>query len=280
MLPWIWIFMLIALARGIRRLIRGEATPAERFLLSQSITPLALFTAVATVRDVLPHWTLVAYLSTYPLVGALWADRLRADPRTARRRLIAMAAVPLVVMAVFVAQYRTGFLGLDRFLPPRADPTVDSYGWDQVAAAIDRLHLRDDPRTFVFTSMWYDSGQVGYATRGSGIPIACYHPSDSRSFAYWSEPSDWVGRDGILLASADSPTEPQCFTRWFDRIEPLGDLPILRAGRVVRRFKLYRCSRQTMPFPFDYQSAPRSGPKVRASPGRRGCPSGVDRSET
>ena len=263
LLPWIWIFMLIALATGFRRLIKGEATAAERFLLSQSVVPLTLFTAVASVRDVLPHWTLVAYLSTYPLVGRLWAARLATQPTTMRRRLCWAAAVPLVVMTIFAAQYRTGFLGLDRFLPPRADPTVESFGWDQLAAEIERRGLIDD-RTFLFTSMWYDSGQVGYATRSWNVPVACYHPNDSRSFAYWSDPSAWVGRTGILIAAADSPTEPACFDNWFERIEPLGDVPIVRNGRVVRRFKLYRCENQTMPFPFDYRAAPVGAGRVAA----------------
>jgi len=253
LLPWIWMALLIVLVAGVRRLVRGEATDAERFLLSQSMTPLALFTAVASIKEVLPHWTLVAYLSAYPLLGRAWAARLAAGPATARRRFAVMAAVPVLIAAAVVAQFRFGVVPLER----RADPTADLYGWDELAEELARRGLLGPPGSFLFTSLWYDSGHLAHATRASGLPVVCYNANDARSFAYWSDPGQWVGRDGLLVALREPAIEPSCFDRFFERIEPAGEVPIVRGGRVVRTFRLYRCARQVAPFPFDHDGAPR-----------------------
>jgi hypothetical protein len=103
----------------------------------------------------------------------------------------------------------------------------------------------------LFTSSWYHSGQLGFATRGSPIPVLCYHAWDARSFAFWSKPSEWVGCDGILVACNDRPVEPDCFDSWFCSIEPIGSFDVPRAGTVLRTVRLFRCRQQRMAFPFD-----------------------------
>ena len=251
--PWIWLALVVILVRGLRR-FREVAAP-DRFLLCQAIPSLAAFTLVACFRRVLPHWTLVGYLALLPMLGRLWEERWRADPATMRRRLIAMAAVPLVAGLFMVAQFRFGIVqqgarwGLP-LVPTRADPTVDLYGWDQVAAELDRRGLLQRRDTFLFTQSWYYSGQLAYATRRSGLPVLCYNHHDARSFAFWSRPEQWVGRDGLLISVNDRETEPSCYDRFFARIEPVAAFPITRAGGTVRSIRVFRCVRQTVAFPF------------------------------
>ena len=261
LLPWVWVMLLIALVGTVRRLIRGESSDAERFLLSQSITPLALFTAVSLVRPILPHWTLVGYISAYPLLGRLWMSCIAANPPRMRRAAVAMAAVPVAITLAIVVQYRLGIIPLERLAPKKltlaqVDPTAELYGWDQLGDELRRRGLLE-PGTFVFTSMWYHSGHVGHATRGSGVPVVCYSPGDARSFAFWSDPDEWVGRDGLLVALGSPEIEPWCYRRFFERIEPAGEVPIVRGGKVVRNVRLFWCRRQCVPFPFDYEHAPR-----------------------
>jgi hypothetical protein len=140
---------------------------------------------------------------------------------------------------------RLGLLRVSR------DPTVDLYGWDQVADELKRRGLLERPGTFLFTSSWYHSGQLAFAIRGSTTPVLCYNSWDARSFAFWSRSSDWIGDDGILVSLNHHAAEPHCFDRWFRRIEPIGDFAIVRAGAPVRRVRLYRCERQRYAFPFD-----------------------------
>jgi len=256
LLPWVW-FRLAALlvVRG-RRFFDPGAPAADRFLLCQSVLPLGTFLAVACTRPVLPHWTLVGFLPLFPMAGQVWARELAADPVRVRRRLAVYAAVPVLVAAGALFQARTGFFQKGRpggvgLVSAAQDPTADLVGWDAVAGELRRRGLLDRPGTFLFTPSWYQSGQLAFAARGSRTPVLCYHARDARSFAFWSDPAGWVGRDGILVEVGDSPVDPEGFRRWFTRIEPLGGFEVNRAGVLVRKVRLYRCVNQTLAFPFD-----------------------------
>ncbi|WP_435009337.1 ArnT family glycosyltransferase [Tundrisphaera lichenicola] len=246
--PWIWLSLVVLLARYLAR-FRRDASPAERFLICQSVAPLAAFTAVACLRPVLPHWTLVGYLSLFPLLGRAWEARYRLDPSKMGRRLAIAGAVPLLIAVFMVAEYRTGMLQ-KAGLTAKVDPTVDMYGWDQVAAELDRRGMLDDPGSFLFTRNWISSGQLAFATRASGVPVLCYNHKDARSFAFWSRPEDWVGHDGILVSFSEIAYEPACYERFFERIEPAGSFEIARAGGPIRKVRLFRCTRQLVAFPF------------------------------
>jgi hypothetical protein len=143
-------------------------------------------------------------------------------------------------------------------------------GWDVVAGELRRRGLLDRPGEFLFTSKWYHSGHLAFATAGR-VPVLCYSPRGGHNFAYWEDSRRWVGHDGLLLVIDETSTEPAMFDRWFDRIEPLGEFSVFRAGSAVRRVRLFRCVRQTRPFP-DREDPPRTS---RAGPdSRRDGPAG------
>lgn len=241
--PWIGIPLIVAAARAVRRARRDPTGRAERFLLAQAIGPWLTFALVACARPVLPHWPLVGTLALFPILGRDWA---MLPPRRLGRRLATVAALLIAAAVLAIGQARAGWLAP---WPDRLDPTAEALGWDRLAAELDRLGLLDRPGTFLFTGHWYTSGQLARAV-GDRAPVLCYHAGDARGFASWSRPEDWVGADGILVADGRRSTEPACFARYFTRIEPLGTLPITRGGRTVRRLRLFRCVRQTQPFPF------------------------------
>ena len=66
------------------------------------------FLAVASVREVLPHWSLVGFLSVLPLVGRDWAALAETRPARIRRRVVILSAVPLLGMTLFAAHARWG----------------------------------------------------------------------------------------------------------------------------------------------------------------------------
>ena len=254
--PWIWLGLLGVFIRKLRHFRSEETLPVERFLVCEAIVPLLLFLAVAFTRPVLPHWTLVGFVPLFPILGASFARLLESNPALAKRRVALLALPPLVVAALLVAETRSGFLQKGRpggigLVEGTKDPTSDLIGWDRIAEELGRRGLLDDPDSFLFTSTWYHSGQLAFSTRRSDVPVLCYHPWDARSFAFWSKPSDWVGRDGILVSVNNRPGEPDCFEKWFRRIEPLGTFEIDRHGASVRKVRLYRCLSQIAPFPFD-----------------------------
>ena len=135
-------------------------------------------------------------------------------------------------------------------LDERTDPTLDLYGWDQVADRLRQLGLVDDPRTFVFTRYWYQSAQLAYAL-GGDRPALCYNADDPRGFAFWSRPEDWIGRDGVLVLVGNEPAAiARYFRQWFSQVEPASEFWVERNGKPVRRIRLYRCIQQRIAYPF------------------------------
>jgi 4-amino-4-deoxy-L-arabinose transferase-like glycosyltransferase len=254
LLPWMWAVAVVVALKRAARWSRGSSA-VDRFLLCEAALPIVFFTAVACFRPVFPHWSLVGFLALLPLVGDTWARRREADPARMSRRLLALAALPIAIAAIVVVQSRTGFLqrggrGTLGLIAPASDPTLDLFGWDQVARGLEARRLVGRPNTFLFTGNWYHSGQLAFATKRKS-PVLCYHAHDARNFAFWSQSSQWAGHDGILVALDDRSIEPGCFDRWFVRIEPIGQFPIVRAGVPVHKVRLFRCIHQLEPFPFD-----------------------------
>jgi hypothetical protein len=268
--PWIWISLLVILFGRARALRRPDGvSPGERFLLCQAVVPLAMFMAVACTRSLLPHWTLVAYLSIFPMLGQAWAARPAKDGR----RLVVVTALPLVFAAIVLLQTQTGIFQKGghhtlSLLKVSRDPTLDLYGWDEVGRELERRGLLGQPHTFLFTSAWYYSGHLGFATRRSPTPVLCYNSWDARSFTFWSRPDDWVGQDGILVSLNGHSVEPHCFDRFFTRIESLGEFDVLRAGAPVRKVRFFRCVRQIEPFPFDGFQMPPAARAIARMPKR------------
>lgn len=253
--PWIWLPLMVVgwrLARGW-----GDRDDERgRLALCLSVAPLAAFTAVACFRPVLPHWGLVGVLPLFPALGRGIADRWRIDPSRTRRRVAFASAFSVLLLALTVAEYRRGWLqrgpdgGLG-VLTAKTDPTADSYGWDQVADRLDRLGLLDDPRTFLFTHTWYHSAHLAHATK-LRRPVACYNLEDARGFAFWSDPSDWLGRDGVMVMINDDYTPFSFYERWFRGFQALDDFEVARAGKPIRRVRVYRMVDQAVAFPFQY----------------------------
>ena len=255
--PWIWVPLVVILARECRhwRTIDSEH---ERLWLCLAVVPLSVFTLVACFRPVLPHWGLIGLVALFPILGRNWSARLEKRPEATRRILGAFAAFSLVFLVFTIVEFRYGMLQRDRdgrsgLIDGRSDPTLDLYGWNQVASRIDQLGLIDNPGTFVFTRYWYQSAQLAYAL-GRKHPVLCYNADDPRGFAFWSRPEDWVGRDGILVVVGEPETMARYYGRWFSHVEMVSDFWVERSGKPVRHIILYRCVQQHVPYPFAFDT--------------------------
>ena len=125
------------------------------------------------------------------------------------------------------------------------------YGWDQVPPSWGGGGCSTTPTPSCSRRSWFSSGQLAFATRASGVPVLCYNHKDARSFAFWSRPEDWVGRDGILVSVNEIwTTSRACYERFFERIEPLGEFEVARAGARSARSGSTAASGRRVAFPF------------------------------
>jgi hypothetical protein len=189
-----------------------------------------------------------------PLLGRAWAERLKTHPGQGRRWIIAVALFPVVLAALVFAQARFGLFEDSRgrllgLFEAKHDVTAGASGWDQVASELERRGLLNEPRNFLFTDSWDRSAGLALAIRGK-VPVTCYNV-EPRSYAFWSSPEDWVGRDGIFIESARVADAFPRYGQFFARYESIGSVQIFRRGIFVREVYFYRGSNQARPFPFD-----------------------------
>ena len=252
--PWIWGGLAMVLVRLIRRGPR-QWSAGEAFLTCQALPAIVLFMGVATFRRIMPHWPLIGFVALMPMLAKAWADRFATSPKFQKRWITGLTLAPVILAVLFTLQANLGLfqdaqgrlLGL---IPARVDPTVDTIRWDQVARELKSRGLIDRPNSYVFLDNWRFSSELDLATAGEA-DVLCFH-RDARSYTFWSRPEQWVGRDAIFVRMADGMNDAAHYAPWFTAIEPIGSFPITRAGTELQTVQLFRCTKQTDPFPFGY----------------------------
>jgi 4-amino-4-deoxy-L-arabinose transferase-like glycosyltransferase len=242
--PWIWVPLMQVLIERIRRI--GGASESDRLSLCMAFPPLVLFTVVACFRPILPHWMLIGFLPLFPLLGDFWAKLATEHAGYVQRWIRFMTAACITIASIFLIQARFGLIDF-----PFRDPCIEISGWESVAAELDRRGIIGRENTFLFTDHWYESGQLSFAVRNR-MQVACYNQGDARGFAYWSNPDDWVGQNGILIDTENREWVIDRYRDYFQQIDPLPDITMTRGGRPFRKLQVYFCEKQTRPFPFRY----------------------------
>jgi len=239
--PWIWVALLLVLVAQVK--IGRQSAGIERLMSIQSAVPLAFFLAISCVRTNLPHWSLVGFVPMFPALGAKWAQQMQTSPTQMRRKLVFGVTITIVGAILAAGQTRLGII------PLKKDPTWDMSGWPSVTRELESRGLVGKPNTFFFTSRWFTSGHLAFEI-GNRSPVLCYNPGDAHSFADWSQPEDWVGKDGILVSLDDRIHEAEMYAPFFRRVELIAEFPMTRNGIPFRTVRVYRCFEQLLPFPF------------------------------
>jgi hypothetical protein len=225
-LPWIWLPLLLC---GIDALSRGPRDRGRWLLFCLAAPPIVLFTAIALVSRVLPHWAAPGYLVLIPLLGEALARRAPAS-RGLRATAVATAAI-VVLGAGFVAgAVRYDWLArpMQRFSPGR-DPTMAAVDWTSLHAELaSRGLLR--PQLAVAATRWLDAGKIDYAL-GGRMPVLCLGP-DPREYGIIAPLADYAGWDVLIIAPHTTEAEIAAdYGRLFRSIAPLPPASVLHAGR-------------------------------------------------
>ena len=246
-LPWLWLPLLYELARGLGR---GPRDSPRWLLACLGVGPIAFFTLVVALgRRGLPHWQAPGYFMLLPLLGASIAERLGRGDRWTRRWLWGSAAGLAAVLLVIVSQVRSGWVSeVAPALLGRRDLSQDLLQWQPVAARLREWgYVR--PGVAVVGATWGDAAKLAYAL-GPGTRVGSVGP-DPRGFEYVESQRSLVGRDVVLVARRrPSEIEPMVrYAPYFDRITPVGSIPILRHGREHLSVSVYLGHRLLRPVP-------------------------------
>jgi hypothetical protein len=220
-----------------------------RVLLYQAVVPLVFFLLVSgRSREMLLHWPLFGFLPLYPLVGAAWARWRDAKPRQFHFYLTSWTMTLFVLAAFVVLQARTGLVSFPKTMK---DPMIDLSGWRSIADEFEERGYTAEPGVLFATNVWYDSGQLAFALR-QPLQARCYHSYDARGFAFWSNPPDDVGST-VYLLFAEQTSEVSIvneYRSYFTNFTRLADLPMSRAGKPFRTWKVYRGVGMLRPYLF------------------------------
>jgi len=227
-----------------RHTLSATDVATRRFALAVvSLTPLAFFAVSAWRRPVEANWPAMIYpagilllaTSQEPRVLGLWW-----------KRGLAFAAVLVAVVALQVA---TPALPV----PPRRDPIARAFGWDSLAAAVDRA--RHDPwldgtvDRWVAANTYQDASELAFHLPDHPRVFSLNMATRTNQYDVW--PNAW-GRvrpgDGLVLAIEATPKGDSLAAvvgSWFDETKPGGSVSLRRnEGEVTtRRLWLYRIAR-------------------------------------
>jgi hypothetical protein len=240
--PWIW----LPLVRSAVDRLRGpESDDVGRLLLCLAVVPLVFFLVISCGRAILVHWPLMGFLPMFCLLGKHWAALAEKNPKWLRKYILATSIISFGIALTVLAQARFGLISF-----PDKDPCREFSGWESVGDQLRNRGLIGGEDRFLFTTSWDDSGHLAFAVRNR-MPVVCYNNGHARGFAFWSRPEDWLGKDGLFITLDNKQWEPGEFEPYFQHIELLAEFPMTRAGTPFRNVRVFRCTNQKMPYPFN-----------------------------
>ncbi|VBB05933.1 dolichyl-phosphate-mannose-protein mannosyltransferase [Lucifera butyrica] len=255
LLPWIWGPLVWVLGKNI---LAGPGRASENLLQSRcwflcclAVGPVAIFT-IATMWGAqgLFHWQAPGYLFAVPLLGRAVTERIHY--RAVRWWLQGSVAIFLVIILLLGSHTATGWM---RDLEPdwfrSGDPTVEALDWKQLPDYLARTGLLTAENTFVVAGNWIDAGKIDYILGGK-LPVLCLS-REPHHFAFLHAQADFKGKRALIIGRKQAAEKIVTGYRpYFQHIQPLGTVKILRGGRPEIELVLYQAQNFRADFPLPY----------------------------
>ncbi len=233
------------------------------FLLWLALPLMLGFTLMGGYRPILPTWAMPGFWGATLLLGAAAAGWQQQFPRRVRRWLWGSGWVIMTLILIALLHVTVGlFQQPGRYslfgggIPVRSDASTQLIEIQQLRqgwAESDVLQAALQQTDFVFTNELFLAGQVGMALAPLTDKPVTTLDEDLRGFAFWFQADQWLGRDGLYVASQRrSPLPAQKYGSYFDWIEKIADIPLKRGGEVVDVIQVYRAHTLLKPFPRPY----------------------------
>jgi hypothetical protein len=238
----------------------------KRGLLLWISLPLIIgVTLISGYLQILPAWNMPGYWSaTMILAERLVISRRYSYPRLPYRWFLGSTAVVILLMSIglvhiadgtFQTPSKSGLLGLFPLDRDNSTQLIDIEQLREGFANNPKLNLALKKADFVFTNRYYTGGQIAMAIEPIyNKPVTCFD-ADLRSFAFWSKPKQWVGKNAIYVGSKTFEVDLDAKTRYpsyFSSLTKIGEIPILRGGIIVENFSIYAAQNMLKPFPRPY----------------------------
>lgn len=230
-----------------------------------SLPIVVLFTVLGGKQQIFPAWPAPGYWGLLILLGAQVVLWQRRRPRLIQRWLWGSGIFLAILSVIALLHLQLGFLQQpSRYAPFGGLIPVKQDGSTEL---IDTLQLRrliaEDPQLqnvlpevgFIFTNEYYLGGYFDMAIHPlRDVPITAFS-QDPRGFAFWFNPTDWLGQDALYMTLERFAQEPDILAQYqplFDAIEPLTTLALRRGGEVTETIHVFKASGFTRPYVYPY----------------------------
>ncbi|WP_017326375.1 glycosyltransferase family 39 protein [Synechococcus sp. PCC 7336] len=245
---------------------QGQAEIPDKYLLLLCVSlPIAIgFTGMGGYRAILPTWPMPGFWGIVPLLGHLASQWRSPSPALVWRWLAGSGLTASLLMLLATLHVRAGIFQipstqavLGGIIPVETDASTQLLDIEQLRRSIEQspdLIEALNESGFVFTNNWFASGQVAMAIAPlSPIPITCFS-SDPRGFAFWSEPAQWLHRNGVYVAldySANPDRNPEApYRPYFQSVDAIGRISMVRGGTETAIARFYRMDDLIQPYPW------------------------------
>jgi hypothetical protein len=205
------------------------------------------------------YWTAIMLLAERLVIS-----RRYAYPRLPYRWFLGSTGVTILLMSIALSHIAGGTFQLPSksaivsLFPIAQDNSTQLIDIKQLRQGFTRnpqLNAALKKADFVFTNRYYLGGQIGMAIEPNyHKPITCFD-KDPRSFAFWSKPQQWVGKNAIYIGTKTFEVDLEAQNRYpsyFSSLTKLGEIPIRRGGEIIETFSVYEAQKMLKPFPRPY----------------------------
>ncbi len=250
LLPWVF----VPLLAGALLAWRTARDARFWFLVALALPSIAVFTLLPMFGNLgLPHWAMPGWFFFMPLAGLHLSRLAEAGPRPAiwsRRAAIGSAAL----LALVGSHAATGWLA--RVFPqiPRSDPTLETFGWDQLRGQVAQMRLVPEGG-FIVADSWQNAGRIDVALEGRAQVLP--GTLDPRHYAFIVSQPDLIGRDAVLIVRARREAQMRAAMQGhFASLGPGVPLSLGRSGLAEIALVAIPATQFTRPLPWAYGSRP------------------------
>ncbi|MCK5534551.1 glycosyltransferase family 39 protein [bacterium] len=173
-----------------------------------------------------PHWPALGYIGGFLAAGSL-------PFMTSGWKKIYKINLCLCGLMIFVLIGQTLYPILP--IPAKEDITNDLYGWGQLGKEIKNIRKEITGEVFLLAERYQTGAQFSFAAREE---VYIMHPTRISAENFWQETEKIIGKDVIYFTHSRYFTLPEK-NYHFDSIKWVKEIPVLRAGKIVRNFYLY-----------------------------------------
>jgi hypothetical protein len=246
LLPWIWFPAIRQLFKSFK--LRSQLL-AYSFSFWMAVLPIVFFTVVTLWSNLQFHfhWQAPGYMMLFIPLGFAIDKCLSTEgerTRLTRRWINFSVCFTIITIGVLTFHMVTGFWQsygpkwvVHTFHGDNNDPTIQGIDYTDIKTRFDKEGWTNNPNVFAGSPRWWLMGKVDWVLKGKK-DIVVFN-ADPRNLAFLVDPKKLVGKDAVIIGDQEGPDVNNDARPFFDSIQQMPDIPVIRNGIVEYRLQVY-----------------------------------------